>query len=80
MRGFIKEAFLNMLQHENKIVLQAASISLGVIAAIEVPEGHWDQFLEIMQSNSTAETYEHRLASVQTMGFMVEFLSDYIGK
>ena len=33
-----------------------------------------------MSDNSTSETYVYRLASVQTMGMMVEFLDEYIGK
>lgn len=69
-----------MLQSQDRASLKNASIGLGIIAAVEVPEGHWEAFLQTMADNSTSDTYEYRLASVQTMGMMVEFLDEYIGK
>ena len=48
LRGFIKEALLGMLQSESRATLLDASICLGIIAAIEVPDGKWDHFLQNM--------------------------------
>jgi len=53
LRGFIKDAFLTMLQSEDRATLKDASICLGIIAAVEVPDGHWDHFLTTMCENST---------------------------
>ena len=80
LRGFIKDALLTMLQSEQRSTLKDASICLGIIAAIEVPDGMWDHFLQTMADNSTSETFQFRLASVQTMGMMCEFLQENIGK
>ena len=44
-RGHIKEALFTMLQSENKDTLKNASICLAIIAAIEVPDGLWNDFL-----------------------------------
>ena len=55
MRGYIKEALLQMLTSENRDTLKSASICLGIIAAIEVPDGHWDQFLQMMSEGATSE-------------------------
>ena len=80
IRGFIKDALLTMLQNQDRNSLKNASISLGIIAAIEVPDGQWDQFLQTMAENSTAKEFHYRLAAVQTMGMMVEFLTDHFEK
>ena len=45
LRGHIKDALLTILQNQDRDALKNASISLGIIAAIEVPDGQWDQFL-----------------------------------
>ena len=55
MRGLIKDALLQMLTSENRETLKSASICLGMIAAIEVPDGNWDQFLQIMGDNAMSE-------------------------
>ena len=57
MRGFIKEALLNLLQRENRDTLKNAGMCLGIIAAIEVPDGHWDHFLETMSENATQDNF-----------------------
>ena len=80
MRGHIKDALLAMLQSENRDTLKNASISLGIIAAVEVPDGHWDHFMTTMAENATSDTYQYRLASVQTLGFLSEFLDTYVDK
>jgi len=46
-----------MLQSEDRGTLKDASICLGIIAAIEVPDGKWDHFLQTMADNSTSETF-----------------------
>ena len=55
MRGLIKDALLSMLTSDNRDTLKSASICLGMIAAIEVPDGNWEQFLQIMGENAMAE-------------------------
>ena len=55
MRGLIKEALLQMLTSENRDTLKSASICLGIIAAIEVPDGNWNEFLQIMGENAMSE-------------------------
>ena len=55
MRGFIKQALLQMLASENRDTLKSASICLGIIAAFEVPDGHWNEFLQIMGENAMSE-------------------------
>ena len=42
-----------MLNSQDRDTLKNASICLAIIAAIEVPDGLWDQFLQLMQENST---------------------------
>ena len=44
-----------MLASENRDTLKSASICLGIIAAIEVPDGHWNEFLQIMGENAMSE-------------------------
>ena len=79
-RGFIKEALLQILNSECRESLKNASICLAIIAAIEVPDGQWDQFLKLMADNATNENFQFRLASIQTLGFLSEFLEQYIDK
>ena len=55
MRGFIKEALFNLLQSQDRDTLKNASIALAIIAAIEVPDGLWDHFLNTMAENSTSD-------------------------
>lgn len=79
-RGFIKEALFGMLASEDRGTLKNASICLAIIAAIEVPDGLWDDFLQVMQENSTHENVQHRFATVQTLGLLCEFLDEYFDK
>lgn len=44
-----------MLASTDRATLKNASIDLAIIAAIEVPDGHWDHFLQSMADNSTNE-------------------------
>ena len=53
-----------MLNSQDRETLKAASICLGIIAAIEVPDGLWDQFLQLMADNSTNDNIQYRYASV----------------
>ena len=69
-----------MLENQNHNTLKNASICLGIIAAIEVPDGHWDQFLHTMSENSTSQNLQFGRAVVQTLGFLSEFLDQYIDK
>ena len=80
MRGFIKDALLAMLENQNHNTLKNASICLGIIAAIEVHDGHWNQFLQTMSENATSENLQFRRAVVQTLGFLSEFLDLNIDK
>ena len=50
---------------------------LAILAVVEVPHGLWDNFLQSMAENATQENYQFRLASIQTLGFMSEFLEAY---
>jgi len=47
-RGFIKEALLTNLGKEDKMDVKNAGICLGILAAVEVPAGKWDEFLPMM--------------------------------
>ena len=69
-----------MLASEDRGTLKNASICLAIIAAIEVPDGLWDDFLQVMQENSTHENVQHRFATVQTLGLLCEFLDEYFDK
>ena len=63
-RGHIKEALFAMLGNENRETLKNASICLGIIAAIEVPDGLWSDFMQQMSDNSTNPNLQYRFASV----------------
>ena len=69
-----------MLSSESKETLKNASICLAIIAAIEVPDGLWSDFLQQMSEHSTQENMQYRFASIQTLGFLSEFLDQYINK
>ena len=60
--------------------MKNAGTCLAIVAAVEVPDGLWDQFLQSMADNATQETYQFRLASIQTLGFMSEFLETCVPK
>ena len=68
-----------MLASENRDTLKSASLCLGIIAAFEVPDGHWDEFLQIMGENAMSENRQFALAATQSLGFLSEFL-EYIDK
>ena len=63
-RGFIKEALFQQFVCNDKDALKNASICLGIIAAIEVPDGHWTDFLENMAEQATQENMQYRFASI----------------
>ena len=79
MRGYVKDALLQMLGSDSRETLKNASICLGIIAAIEVPDGNWDQFLQIMSENAMSDNIQFRLAAIQSLGFLSEFL-EYVDK
>ena len=70
----IKSALLQVLASDDKQTMKNAGTCLAIVAAIEVPDGKWDQFLNSMAENATSENYQYRLASIQTLGFLCEFL------
>ena len=39
LKKFIKDALLNILISENKIIMKSTATSIAIIASIEVPEG-----------------------------------------
>ena len=39
--------------HPSDTVVKAAGMALGIIAALEVPENEWPDFLTLMTENST---------------------------
>jgi hypothetical protein len=45
-RTNIKEALLHFLESQDMDTLKNVSICLGIIAAIEVPDGNWNDFLQ----------------------------------
>jgi hypothetical protein len=47
---------------------------LAVLAVVELPLGLWPDFMATMVSNSSNENYYHRLAAVQTLGLLSEFM------
>jgi hypothetical protein len=51
-----------------------AGLCLAIIATVELPLGQWDDFLVMMASNATNESYNFRLAAVQTLGQTMEFI------
>ena len=74
IRGQIKDAFMARLGCANKKDVKNASICLAIIAAVEVPQGKWPEFLSLMAENSTNENFQFRLAALQTLGYMSEFI------
>ena len=60
--------------------MKNAGTCLGIVAAVEVPDGLWDEFLQSMAENATQDNYQFRLASIQTLGFMSEFLEPCVPK
>lgn len=77
LRDHIKEAMLALIVHNNPTVVKDAGICLGIIATVELPAGHWDDFLTMMANNATNEDYKFRLAAVQTLGQTMEFIDQY---
>ena len=73
-RTNIKEALLHFLESQDMDTLKNVSICLGIIAAIEVPDGNWNDFLQYMSENATQEGSQFRFASIMTLGFLCEFL------
>ena len=55
---------MSLLAKEDLGILKNASICIGIIAAIEVPDGLWPDFLQIMATNSTQPNLQYRLASI----------------
>jgi hypothetical protein len=58
--------------------MQSAGQSLAIIAALEVPDGKWDEFLNLMSQNAVQENYQFRLASIYSLGLMSEFMEQYV--
>ncbi len=47
---------------------------LAVLAVVELPLGLWPDFMATIVSNSSNENYYHRLAAVQTLELLSEFM------
>ena len=77
LRGQIKEALLCELGSEDDNRIKNASLCLAMIGRVEIPLNLWDNFLEVMKTNATESTnMYHRLAAVQTLGYLSEFMGD----
>jgi hypothetical protein len=77
LRSQIKEALLCELGSEDDNRIKNASLCLAMIGRVEIPLNLWDGFLEVMKTNATESTnIYHRLAAVQTLGYLSEFMGD----
>jgi hypothetical protein len=65
---------LTLLIHDEASIVKDAGLCLAIIATVELPLGQWDDFLVMMASNATNESYNFRLAAVQTLGQTMEFI------
>lgn len=68
----MKEAILQTLaSNSTKIRTQTASL-IATIASIEIPRGEWTELVANLCTNSTHDSMDVRLASLQTIGFICE--------
>jgi len=63
-----------MLGSNDKKDIKNAAICLAIVAAEEIPQGKWDEFLQLMSENATNQVYSYRLAAVMSVGYLSEFL------
>jgi|LauGreDrversion4_2_1035121.scaffolds.fasta_scaffold97640_1 importin subunit beta-1 len=64
MRANIKEALLSMLGNSDHTVIKAAATCVAAIAVIEVPQGEWNEVIQILSDNANSQEINVRLASV----------------
>ena len=80
LRGSIKDALLQVLASPDKQTTKAVATCLAIIAAVEVPAGLDEQFLQNFSGLATQEgqSFQTKLTAIQTLGLMCEFI-DTIG-
>ena len=72
----LKGVLFNLLIDPRKQNVKNACICLAAVASIELPLGAWPDFFSSMCSNSNNDNFHVRLAAVQTLGFLCEFIED----
>ena len=74
LREFIKQGLLNILGSQNESYIKNAGLSLASIAFTELQLGQWSEFLGLMESNAINDNLNHRLAAMQTLGFLSDLM------
>jgi len=66
-----------MLNSEDESRLKYLTLCIAAIASVEVPLGHWNDFIQIF-SDATAATNSAliRYAAIQTLGYFSEFMEN----
>ena len=74
----IREGLFSLFNSKDEPKIKDACMCVAVIARFEIPRGLWDEFLSLMARIATApeHDYHYRLASMQTLGMLSEFMED----
>ena len=71
----VKTAITATLASPSKLVRSQVASLVAAIAAIEIPRGEWTELISTLCTNSSNESLEIKLASLQTLGFICEELN-----
>jgi len=74
LRASIKEGLLGLLGSQSELSIKNAGLCLASIARVELSLNQWEEFLGIMESNATNDNPFHRLAAMQTLGFLSDLM------
>ena len=65
LRNNIKDALMSNLANENRQQVKSCSLSVATIAAIEVPDGKWDDFINLMEQQAMQEdNFNNRISAL----------------
>jgi len=76
LRTQIKSAILCLLATPSKKVRNSAASCVAAIASMEIPNKEWPELISMMIKNSGLPELEHKLAALQTLGYICEDLKE----
>eukprot|EP00826_Nyctotherus_ovalis_P039961 TRINITY_DN3883_c0_g2_i1.p1 TRINITY_DN3883_c0_g2~~TRINITY_DN3883_c0_g2_i1.p1 ORF type:complete len:769 (-),score=174.26 TRINITY_DN3883_c0_g2_i1:172-2478(-) len=72
----IKRNVLGTLASAYKNARKGAAQAVSSIACIEIPRGEWPDIINILIANASGMILEHKLASLETLGYIFEELPE----
>ena len=72
LKAHMKDAFLNQLASEEKLVRNSVANLIAGIASIEIPRKEWGDLLSNLSQSAYHDDYKIRLTALTSLGYICE--------